>query len=386
VGQYRVFSLANNEAPFTIPGFVRTDADIRLPATPGGSFAAVPLAYNRHTASAEGSVNLATDTKLALTYTFERMNRDFREVAWMNDNRVKVSFDTRAAASWLDLKAAYERSVRDTADYVFNQYNVAQGNPLESPTLPFIRKYDEAARTRDEVQLIATAQVGDTLTASGMILYGRDDFSKSPFGMLEDNHRVYSIDTSYVLTERLSLYGSYTVERYFSWQKSRQWTPTSVSNPYTRETGFDSNSNWEARPNDDIDTATVGLEASLIPERLRFNVAYTFSRTDGSIAYASPVGVAANDTNAFDPAPFPHVDSVDFHSVNPELEYKVGERLALSAGYHYEKFSISDINYDGFTYTPRNLTGGLNAGLLMGSYLFPSYNVNVFYARVKVGF
>ncbi len=385
VGQYRFFNLANNEAPFTMPAFVREDADVRRPLTPDGTYAPVLAAYDRHTASAEGSLTLADNTRLALTYTFERMNRDFREVAWMNDNRVKVSIDTRPA-SRLDLKTSYEHSARDAADYLFNQYNVVQGNPLESPMLPFLRKFDEAARTRDEAQLIATAQVTDALTLSWMSLYGRDDFSKSPFGLLEDNHRAYSMDASYLLTEQLSLYASYGVERYFSVQRSRQWSPTSVSNPYTRETGFDSDSNWDARPRDDIDTGSVGLEASLIPQRLRFNVAYTYSNTDGSIAYASPVGVAANDVNAFEPAPFPHVDDVTFHSVNPEIEYRLGERLALSSGYRFEKLAISDVNYDGFTYTPRNLTGGLNAGLLMGSYLFPPYNVNMFYVRVKLGF
>ena len=93
-----------------------------------------------------------------------------------------------------------------------------------------------------------------------------------------------------------------------------------------------------------------------------------------------------NDVNAFEPAPCPNVDDVTFHSVNPELEYRIGERLALTAGYHLEKYAISDVNYRGFTNTPRNLTGGINAGLLMGSFLFPPYDVNVFYMRVKLGF
>ncbi len=384
VAQYRFFNLANNETPFTMPAFVRADADVRLPATPGGTFAPVLAAYNNHTASAEGSLDLAADTRLTLGYTVERMNRAFREVAWMTDNRVKASLNTRA--SWLDLKASYERSVRDTSDYIFSQYNVAQGNPLESPVLPFLRKYDEAGRHRDEVQVIATTQVADALSLSGMALYGRDNFSKSPFGLLEDNHRVYSMDASYSSTERLSFYASYSFEQYFSWQKSRQWSPAGVSDPYLRETGLDSNSNWEARPRDDIDTASVGLEAYLVPQRLRVNVAYTYSRTDGSIAYVSPVGVAANDVNAFEPAPFTDVDDVTFHSVNPELEYRIGERLALTAGYHLEKYAIDDVNYRGFTYTPRNLAGGINAGLLMGSFLFPPYDVNVFYMRVKLGF
>lgn len=383
VGQYRFYNLANNETPFTIPAFVREDADVRRPATPGGTYAPVLLAYNRHTASAEGSLNLTGDTRLAVAYTFERMNRAFREVAWMNDNRVKVSLDTRAA-SWLDLKASYERSVRDTSEYIFNQFNIVQGNPLDRPALPFLRKFDEAGRNRDEAQVIATTQVTGALSFSGMALYGRDDFSKSPFGLLEDTHRVYSTDASYMLTERLSLYGSYSFERYNSWQRARQFAGDTGPNPPTGETGIESASNWDARPRDDIHTAGLGFEAYLVPERLRFNVAYSYSRTDGLMAYTSPVG--SPDLNAFEPAPFTDVDDVEFHSVNPELEYRIGERLALTAAYLFEKYTISDFNYPGFTFTPRDLAGRTNAGLLMGGFLFPPFDVNVFYLRVKLGF
>lgn len=384
VAQYRFFDLDNNETPFTMPAFIRADADVRRPATPGGTYAPVLAAYNRHTANAEGSLDLPADTRFTLGYTFERTNRDFREVEKMTDHRVKASLNTRL--SRLDLKASYERSVRDTSEYNFNQYNVAQGNPLESPVLPFLRKFDEAGRHRDEVQLIATTQITDALSLSGMALYGHDDFSESPFGLLEDDHRVYSVDASYSRTERLSVYASYSFEQYSSLQKARQWSPTGVSNPYTRETGFDSNSNWEARPTDDIRTASVGLDADLIPQRLRFNVAYVYSKSDGLINYASPLGVAANDVNAFEPAPFTDVDDITFHSVNPELEYQIGERLALTAGYHYEQYAVSDVSYRGFTHTPRNLAGGINAGLLMGSYIFPPYDVNVFYTRLKASF
>ena len=381
VAQYRYFDLENNQTPFVIPAFIRADADIRNPATTGGTFAAVIADYNRHTANAEASLDVLADTRFSLGYTYERMNRDFREVAAMTDHRVKASVSTRFP--WLDLKASYERSDRDTSDYIFNQYNVAQGNPNESPVLPLLRKFDEAARDRDEVQLIGTSQLTQTLSLSAMVLYARDDYSDSLFGLLEDDHRAYSLDLSYSATDLLSIYTSYTIEQYSTFQRARQWSPAGPSNPYTRETGFDSNSNWEARPDDAIYTASIGLEGDLLEQRLRYSIAYVYSKSDGRIRFASPVGVAANDANAFEPAPFNQVDDVKFHTFNPELEYRVAERLSVAAGYQLEKFSIDDTNYRGFTFTPRNLQGGINAGLLMGAYLFPRYNVNVVYARLK---
>ncbi len=381
VAQYRFFQLENDEKPFVIPAFIRTDADARNPATPGGTFSSLAIAHNRHIAGAEGSLDLPANTRFSLGYTWEQTNRQFRETARMVDHRVKASLSTRS--SWVDLQGSFEHSQRDIGEYAFGQSRAAQGNPLERPVLPLLRKFDEAARSRDEVQLNATRQLTDALTFSAMVLYGRDQFPESRFGIIEDRQRTYSMEAGYNVDERLSLFLSYTAEKRFSFMRARQWSNAAPSNPYTRETGPDSNSNWEARPRDDYRTASVGLEAALIPQRLQVNVAYVYSRSDGLVAFASPVGTAADDVNAFVPAPFTDRDDVEMHSFNPELEYRFSDRWSLSAGYQYEKYGIEDVNYRGFTFTPRNLNGGINAGLLMGGFLYPNYGVNLFYARLR---
>jgi hypothetical protein len=140
-----------------------------------------------------------------------------------------------------------------------------------------------------------------------------------------------------------------------------------------------------AFPRDNIHTVWVDFDAFLVPQWLRFNFSYSYSSTDGQIDYASPLGTAANDLNAFEPASFTNADDVKFHSVNPELEWRLGERLSLMTTYLYEKNTIDDYNYQGFRYFATTLAGGTNSGLLMGSFLFPRYSVNVFSVRLKLG-
>jgi MtrB/PioB family decaheme-associated outer membrane protein len=380
-GQYRFSRLDNQEEPFTTLMFVREDQDVRRPETPGGTYRTVLAGYSRHTFTGEAGYDLPLDSRVSLVYTFERMNRVFREVAWMNDHRLKVQFDTRRFGM-LELKSWYQRTSRSTADYRFNQYNEVQGNPQGRPMLPYLRKFDEAPYHRNEAQIMATAYVTDATSLSVHVQYLSTDYIDSPAGILWDKRYSYGADFTYALTDRLNFFADAGLERVRSQQAARQWTPFSVSNPYLRETGLESNSNWTASPYDDYWSAGLGLDADLVQQRLRLNLQYNFSRSDGRHSYTSPLGVAANDVNAFEPTPFDDVDDIRWHTLDTELEYRHSERLSFSLGYHFEKYQIDDFSYRGFSYTPLYTTG---VAVLMGGDLPPAYKTNVFFVRLKLG-
>ena len=114
-GQYRLYALQNHAAPFIFPEFVREDADVRpTEGTLGGMFHAAATEYHQQSASIETTYTLTPQSRLGVSYTFERMNRSLREVAWMNDHRVKVSLDRRTT-SWLDLRTSYSYTNRSTS-------------------------------------------------------------------------------------------------------------------------------------------------------------------------------------------------------------------------------------------------------------------------------
>ena len=393
-GQYRLYALQNDAAPFVFPAFVREDADPRpTEGTPGGTFRSVPADYHRHTGSVDGTYSLTPDTRLGASYTFERMNRSLREVARMNDHRVKISLDQRAA-SWLDLRTSYTYTDRSTSTYDFAQYQRVQGLD-DRPMMPFLRKFDEAPLHRQDAQVMATVTRGN-ISVSGQGVYGNTDYHDSPFGLLSDRHGLASVDASYALAERVSVFADYSYERFTNQLRARHWIPRcgegvfppcapgGPGDPYRTDTGFESANNWENRSRDNIHSAGVGLDAYVIPRRLRVQLQYTFSRTDGRWAFESPIG-GATDLNPFDPAPAEQVDDVRWHVLNPELEVKLTERLALTAAYSYEKWDVSDFNYEGFSNVP--VLGGLPAvAVLTGAILPPAYDNHVLYMRLKVGF
>ena len=106
--------------------------------------------------------------------------------------------------------------------------------------------------------------------------------------------------------------------------------PDGPGDPYTTEPGVESANNWDNRSRDNIHGAGIGLDVQLIPGRLRGQLQDTFSKTDGRWVYASPIG-GATDLNRFDPAPAEQVDDTSWHVLNPELELRLTERLAVTA-------------------------------------------------------
>ena len=425
-GQYRLNKLDNHEEPFTFFMFVREDQDIRRPETPnpnntlaGGTFKTVPLAYAKHTATAEAGYDVSPASRLSVFYTFERMNREFREVAWMSDNKVKVAFDARAR-TWVDLKAWYERTQRKTDVYEFDQFNLAMGNPLGHPMLPWLEKFDEAPFRKNEAQMMATFTLNDAISVSSHALASGTTYDVTPlgpvsltsqgltaqttldnqFGVRWDRHYSYGADITYAPTPRVSVFAHAGLERMRTELAARQWNNAAASNPYLRETTPVSASNWTSIPFDRYVSSGFGFEASSPADRVHVKVHYSFSRSEGQQSYTSPVGtvgllpgvvaqngtvltpVSANDVNAFVPAAFDNVDNVTWHTFTPELTCKLTHALAVSLGYTYESWKVNDYNYTGFSYTPFYTTG---IALLMGSALPPSYHTNVVYLRAKVG-
>jgi hypothetical protein len=400
--QYRYYAVDNNEKPFTMYQFIREDEDIRNPETVGGTYSTVLAQYSKQTASLEGTYQITPLSKVTGVYTFERMNRDFREVKWMNDNKFKVEYDAILHGAF-DLKTWVEHTQRTTSPYEFDQYNIVQGNPNGHPMFPWIEKFDEAALSRNEVQGMLTYAVTDNTSISTHLQAVATDYKVTPLGALSmqmenvttqasdayqfgvrwDRMVSWGIDYTWAPTDKMSVFADLGVERRAYQSMSRQWTVNGISDPYLKERTLSSFSNWTVTARDLYYTGGLGVDAQLIPNKMKFSLQYAIGKSDGRHNYASPVGTAANDTNPFVPVPFDDVDDTLTQSLNPELTYQYSPHLSVAAGYQWEQWRVNDYNYKGFTYAPLYNAG---VALLMGGLLPRPYAQNIAYIRVRMGF
>ncbi|MEK7399740.1 MAG: MtrB/PioB family decaheme-associated outer membrane protein, partial [Candidatus Poribacteria bacterium] len=390
--RYRLYERNDKTEEITFPGFARTDA-VWEPE----HLANFPVGYKKSTANINVGFEVFKETVLTAGYTLDQMKRTHREVAESDDNIFKVSLDAKPIPSLLDFRVSYEKSKRE-GEYDFK---VPFEDEAEPPQLPLLRKYDEANRDRDRFQGILSVYPIESLTLTGQVIYGKDNFIDSAFGLLDDKHNIYSIDADYQLIDKLSLFGFFSQEKYNNSQKARQWTPAALGDPYTKEPGIDSPSNWEADNEDKVNTFGGGLDCEILPKILNFNLSYSQSKTDGGIVISSPVGGkdakgVVIDANNFEPIPFTQVDDTKLHLLNAKLNYQIDGGPSITVGYMLEKFDIKDFlinleesGVDYFSedegYIPTTPVGGYNAAVLMGT-LTKGYNANVVYVTIGYRF
>jgi hypothetical protein len=389
--EYRVFRNDVTTPRFIIADFVREDQDVRTPQSPGDTFSSLPIGYTRQTATISGDYDFGHDNRLGLTYTFENWDRRYREVKYMDDNRVRISYDSKAK-KWLDLKSWYEHTVRSASAYHFNQWHVAQGDGDEFTALPFLHKIDEAPYAKDDVQIMATFTLNDAMSISAHGLFGKTAYNGQTFGLINNSHQAYGVDYTYDANDRISFFADYNYEKYHNRLYDRTFSPGSACDPYTLAPGYFSYCNWSGIPEDAYNTLGAGVDA-YFTKKLHTTIYYSLSKNHGTQDYSSVLGPNSTaDPNFFTPLNFNEVDSVTYHTINQEIEYKFAKTIALDAGYQYEFWHDNDYNYVGFNYVnqfsafnfvPFNGLTGTN--LLMGGLLPPGYHANVAYFRLKFG-
>jgi hypothetical protein len=397
--EYRLFRNDITTKRFVTANFVREDEDVRTPTNQcvepcvaNYTFSSLPIGYTRQTATLNASYDFGHDNRLGLTYTLENWDRNLREVKYMDDNKVRVSFDSKAKA-WLDLKSWYEHTIRTTSVYNFNQGHDAEGDSQEFSALPFLHKSDEAPYGKDDIQVIATFTLNDSNSISTQGLFGRTVYNGQTFGLINNSHQAYGVDYTYDANDRLSFFADYSYEKFHNRMEDRTFYPGGACDPYSLAPGYFSYCNWGGVPEDTYNTAGVGMDAYFTP-KFHTTIQFTFSKNNGVEKFSSILGPNSTvDPNFFTPLNFNNVDNVTYYTINQELEYKFSKTVQLSAGYQYEFWTNGDYNYNGFSYVNQYQSFNyvpFNAGipgtnLLMGGLLPPGYHANVAYFRLKFG-
>jgi MtrB/PioB family decaheme-associated outer membrane protein len=348
-GNFRYYDYDNETDKIVFPnGYVNADSTPRL-----SQIQTLPSSYDKTKADVDLGFDVMTRTRLNLDYTYDRTKRTNREVDRQEDHIFGGSIDTRPF-SWSDFRASYKRTERDISNYDFAVYNKS-GEDLDQ--LPGLRKYTQADVSRDRVQFLANVYPIEPLAFSGSFTYGRDDFNDSDFGLTDDHHYILTFDADYAIMDRLHLHAFYNYERYEYEQKGQgEFNGPPVIN-------------WKAQGNDKINTIGGGVKFAVIPDRLDFDISYSYSDVDGEIDFDIPGGGVVDwDT----------VDETQLHILDTKLISRIWGGFFLTLGYLYEKFDYDDFNTEGFTNTP---TDAILAGTLP-----EDYTAHIFYTKLTYKF
>ncbi len=350
--RYRLYDFDDRTPSLTLPGWVSTDFTLRTGAR--GTVTSTPFNYTKQSAGSDLVWRLRTPLSLKVGYEWERLDRDerVRAVPVSDEHTPKISLDYTPFGGWLRVQASYAHSWRRVSAYNTYAHLASTVTPAEFARLvpngtsqsPLLRMYDQADRDRDRVDFLAELTFRDTLTFTPTVSFRNDDYRNSLFGLQHDKSWAAGTDMSWSPLEAVSFFASYMREHFLARQRSRyrpflpDFTPR-VDNPT-----YD----WVANNEDTVDTVVVGSDTDLIPERLDFHLAWTYSQAIGRMRAFNPV-TPAGGTADWDAAArardFPDI-SDPFTQLDASVRYRFKNEWFARLRYLFEKFDFSDFRTD----------------------------------------
>ncbi|PWB46013.1 MAG: hypothetical protein C3F12_08070 [Candidatus Methylomirabilota bacterium] len=367
-GGYRFYDFDNRSPIIEFPAHTVRDTSLTVDTR-----ANAPFSYTKHNAHLDAGYALLEDLHIKLGYEWERWDRDpkLREVPTSNEHFLKSSIDY-SPLDWLLLRGAYRRSWRNISHYNTQAHEAHVVQDIEGEDFALnlqgqsllLRKFDEADRTRDRVEILASITPVETLNFTTTYSLIRDDFNKAPLGLQDSKGWSLGADLTYSPFRWLSFFVNYMREEFKYDQLSRSRpvisnvstaTVPAAGCSFTDPTAAVSNVvcdfadfNWRSINRDKVDTYGVGADISLIPKRLNFRLTYTFSDADTIINSLNPVtptsGTTAQQASAR-AVRYP-LSNTNLHTLIAALRYYVTNNWSIKGEYRFEQFREKDWSTD----------------------------------------
>ena len=334
---YRLYDFDNRSKIVDFPdGRVVNDSTSSSAAanTPVRSF---PYAYSKQNTGLDASYNITRWLSAKMGYVYENMHRERREVLDSNEHTFGPTFDLKPT-HWLLVRISYKRSLRDAHNYDAGRHVVIE--PTETPDeireeiLEELRKFDQAARTRDKFSYFTQLTPWENLTLFGGFDFFLDEYPRTVIGVQDDLSYVPSLGFNYSPLDWMMLFGNYSWER-FDWKMQAMYraatTQTSATDPLRT---------WRSRGRDQTNTVSFGTDLKLIENLLGLRIQYTFSEGESMVkASGNTSGSGTVASN------YPNVTN-RWHEFLTRFDYQIYKNATLRFGYYFNRFNHKDFGVD----------------------------------------
>ena len=350
---YRYYDYDNKSPEIEFPGYVRFHAVWEPIARVAAAYS-----YKKQNAGAEIGWDFARSSRLALLYDRESWDRKLREVSSTDEDIFKLSFDTHPIEQFT-LHASYENGDRSIGPYNVGASNATFGEAELPTNLPDLRKYDEAARQYDQLNMLAQWLASDAWNFTLGVNSRNEDYNKSKFGLQKDDILSYNAEVSYSPGEKLNffLFGQRS-DRDVR-QKARQSGATPSTNPLD---------DWLVKFKEVTDTWGLGLNGK-ISALWSYDVTANYSKSDGEADFtAFPGGLPLTPPRPL--LDLPNYEDIKLLGVLGRLSYQITPNATAGLFYRYEDYTIDSFILQGLqNYLPGALILNADVG---------DYRANIF--------
>jgi MtrB/PioB family decaheme-associated outer membrane protein len=306
--------------------------------------------YTRYDLGLDGRWKFAEPLALTVGTGWERWDRvDHREAPQTDEIFGKVAVDA-TPWEWLMARLSYRPSFRRISEYntfAHHQHTVLEdetGAALIQGQSTLLRKFDEADRDRQRVDLLLQFFPLETVTASITGSWMYDDYLHSTLGLQQATNWSAGFDVGWTPSDRVALTAGYVHENIFQQQLSRNRIVSSAGSTLDA-----TDYNWLSNNIDTVDTFHVGAKLALIPGRLDWNLGMNYSTATGQILTRNPNGPPTSGTPAQDSTAtakrMPAFEDTLIR-VDTALRYHISKAWTLGLAYAYEQFTKHDWRTD----------------------------------------
>jgi MtrB/PioB family decaheme-associated outer membrane protein len=374
---YRYYDLDNQSKRLFLPdGYIRTDTGPSASAA-ADDLRSFPYAYSKQNMGLDATYNVTRWLSGKLSYGWERMHRERREVLDSNEHSFGPTIDLKPW-SWLLIRASYRRYLRDAHNYDAGREIVYETgetrDEIRENRLEALRKFDEAARKRNKVGLFTQISPFENLTLHGGFDFTSDDYPQSEIGTQKDINYSPSVGFVYAPVAWANLFGDYNWDR-FDWRMKAMQRNSDLQTPEANPDRV-----WTSRGKERIHTISLGTDLKLIENLLGLRLQYGFSYGE-SLVHASG-STCAGCTRATD---YPSVTN-RWHELLARFEYAVHKNVDLKFGYYFNRFSSKDFGVDIMKLWMGDVDSGAANSIFLGDRLKGDYTAHVGFIALRLKF
>ncbi len=336
--RFRTFEYRNYTAPLVMTSLVINDRSIAAGDTSGA------MPFTKTNADVSAAYRLPYAVSVSAGFAQETWTRDSlrRNVGHTTESTPRVSVDVRTI-DWLMLRASYSKGNRRSAGY----------RPTLSTENPEFRRFDQADRNRERVNLLAVAtpiEQSAPLNQLSLVLnwtLSHDGYPNSTFGVQSDVAAMWSAELEWTPGAGFTAAAGFTREDFNNLLHQRYRSGTQLANP-----SFD----WVDRNTDLITTSFATVTAAVIPDKL--DAGGTFSLSDAMFHVytfnpVTPSGATATASNILQAtaADWPIVTQRSM-PLSLFARYLYSEDWALTMRYQIEAYNQNDFRTRNPSYLP----------------------------------
>jgi len=303
-----VYDERDNDTPRDTWNYVVTDTFAA--GTPRDN---LPYGYERYRVALSGSYRFPFGTNGQLGYEYDNNDRDYTQIEETEQHEVWTELRI-SPLDVADLRLKYSWATRDGDDY----------NPVpatQPPQNALLRKYSQADRDRESLELSLSVQPFEQLDFTLTALVAEDEYDDTILGLEEAEYRNFTVDTGLRLPGDAMLTGQLGYDKFETTQFGSQ--------------SF-SFADWQADQEDESWISGLSLDLPRLIERLQARISYTYIDTTGEID---------NNTNGLESS-FPDLET-DRHRVEVDLTYALRDNIDIGFAYLYEDYDVDDWTLDG---------------------------------------